>query len=545
MDKTTAKTVDLASMTREELEAYAMQVSTEKEELAAKVSWYEEQYKLGRAKRFGPSSEQTPFDQLSFFNEAEAEVYGKVLNEPFLSDVKPPRNLKKKGHKDKITRPLPTTVIDYRLTGEDTVCSKCGATLQEMKTEIRKELKVIPAQIQVTEHVQHVYVCRSCDREGTASNIVYAPMPNPVLRNSLASPSMIAHIMNRKYVEAIPLYRQEQQFKKYGIQISRQTLANWMIKSSEHHLKPLYDLMHRELVSKSVLHADETVLEVLCEPGRDATNDSYMWLYRTSGDSVPIVLYDYKPGRSGDYPKEFLKGFKGYLHTDGYAGYHKLSESKDGKPADVIQVGCWAHARRKWDEALKGVTDKEGVNAINIQTGLEYCNTLFRLEKELKELSPEERYARRIEEAKPVIEAYFGWVKSMESKVVPKSLIGQAVTYSINQQKYLVGYLLDGRLEISNNRAERSIKPLVIGRNNWLFSNTPKGADASAVIYSIVETAKENNLNPFPYLEYLFERLPNIDKDNSAALSEILPWSESIPESCRNLAQVSDEAAAN
>ena len=389
MDKTTSKTVDLASMTREELEAYAMQVSSEKEELAAKVSWYEEQYKLGRAKRFGPSSEQTPFDQLSFFNEAEAEVYGKMLNEPSLSDVKPPRNLKKKGHKDKITRPLPTTVIDYKLTGEDTVCSKCGATLQEMKTEVRRELMVIPAQIQVTEHVQHVYVCRSCDREGTASNIVYAPMPNPVLRNSLASPSMIAHIMNRKYAEAIPLYRQEQQFKKYGIQLSRQTLANWMIKSSEHHLKPLYDLMHRELVSKSVLHADETVLEVLCEPGREATNDSYMWLYRTSGDSVPIVLYDYKPGRSGDYPKEFLKGFKGYLHTDGYAGYHKLSESKDGKSADVIQVGCWAHARRKWDEALKGVNrqgrrecnqypDRIGILQYIIPTGKRIEGTLPR-----------------------------------------------------------------------------------------------------------------------------------------------------------------------
>lgn len=458
-----------------------------------------------------------------------------MLVEPTLLDVKPPRNKKKKGHKAQIAKALPTTVVHYSLTGEDTACRKCGDMLQEMKTEIRKELKVIPAQIQVTEHVQHVYVCRSCDRQGTGSNIVYAPMPNPVLRNSLASPSMIAYIMNRKYVEAIPLYRQEQQFKKYGLQLSRQTLANWIIKSSEHHLKPLYDLMHKELVQRTVLHADETVLEVLCEPGRDATSDSYMWLYRTSGDSIPIVLYDYKPGRSGDYPKEFLKGFKGFLHCDGYAGYHKLSE-QGGKPADVIQVGCFAHARRKWDEALKGLTDKEGVNAVNIQTGLEYCNTLFRLEKELKDLSPNERYLRRQEEAKPVIEAYFQWIKSMETKVIPKSLIGQAVKYSLNQEKYLINYLLDGRLEISNNRAERSIRPFVIGRNNWLFSNTPKGADASAVIYSIVETAKENNLNPFPYLEYLFERLPNIDKHDSTALSELLPWSDQIPDGCRTLA---------
>ena len=506
------KMVDLSSMTREELEAYAMQVSSEKEELAAKVSWYEEQYRLGRARRFGPSSEQTPFEQLSFFNEAEAESYGKLLAEPLLSDVKPSRNIKKKGHKDKITRPLPTAVIDYRLTGEDLVCGKCGEKLQEMKTEIRKELTVIPAQVQVTEHVQHVYVCRGCDRKGTESNIVYAPMPNPVLRNSLASPSMLAYIMNRKYAEAIPLYRQEQQFKKYGLQLSRQTLANWMIKSSEHHLKLLYDLLHQELVKKSVLHADETVLEVLCEPGREAAADSYMWVYRTSGDSVPIVLYDYKPGRSGDYPKEFLKGFKGFLHTDGYAGYHKVSESAGGKPPDVIQVGCFAHARRKWDEALKGVSDKEKINAYNIQTGLEYCNTLFRLEKELEDLSPEERYLRRLAEAKPVVDEYFSWAKSIADKIVPRSLIGQAVAYSLSQEKYLRNYLLDGRLELSNNRAERSIKPFVIGRNNWLFSNTSKGADASAVIYSIVETAKENNLNIFPYLEYLFKRLPNMDQ---------------------------------
>lgn len=535
MSCTTKKTMDLSSMTREELEAYAMQVSSEKEELAAKVLWYEEQYRLGRARRFGPSSEQTPFDQLSFFNEVEAEAYGKVLTEPTLSEVKPPRNIKKKGHKDKITKPLPTTVINYRLTGEDLVCSKCGDKLQEMKTEIRKELTVIPAQVQVTEHVQHVYVCRSCDRAGTESNIVSAPMPNPVLRNSLASPSMIAYIMNRKYAEAIPLYRQEQQFKKYGLQLSRQTLANWMIKSSEHHLKPLYDLMHKELVKRSVLHADETVLEVLCEPGRDAASDSYMWLYRTSGDSVPIVLYDYKPGRSGNYPKEFLKGFKGFLHADGYAGYHKLSESVDAKPPDVVLVGCFAHARRKWDEALKGISEKEGINAYNIRTGLEYCNTLFRLEKEMKDLSPEKRYLRRLEEAKPVVEAYFSWVKSIEDKVVPKSLIGQAVIYSLNQEKYLRNYLLDGRLELSNNRAERSIKPFVIGRNNWLFSNTPRGADASAIIYSIIETAKENNLNPFPYLEYLFKRLPNMDKGDTEALSELFPWSDRIPESCRNL----------
>ena len=544
MSKNTVKTIDLSKMTREELEAYAMRVTSEKEELSAKVSWLEEQYKLGRARRFGPSSEQTPFDQLTFFNEAEQETDGKILQEPALSELKI-KSKKKKGHKDRITKSLPTTVIEYTLTAEERICSKCGSELSEMKTEIRREFKVIPAQVQITEHVQHVYVCRTCDKEGIDSNIVRAAMPKPVLRNSLASPSMIAHIMTRKYVDATPLSRQEQQFKKYGLQISRQTLANWMIKAAEHHLKPMYDLMHQKLVSKEILFADETTCEVLHEPGREATTDSYMWLYRTGADTVPIVLYDYKPGRSGDYAVTFLKGFKGYLHSDGYAGYHKLSNPKADGMVDVVQCGCWAHARRKWDEALKGAGNPSGLNSSNIQIGLDYCNELFRFEREFKEFSPQQRHLSRMEKSKPVVEAYFAWLKSIADKTAPKSLLGMAVKYSLNQEKYLINYLLDGRLEISNNRSERSIKPFVIGRKNFLFFNTPKGADSSAVIYSIVETAKENNLNPFPYLEYLFEKLPNINKDNLVALAELLPWSESIPKHCRNLEPVSDDVDAN
>jgi transposase len=529
---------DLASLSREELEQQVMKLSTQVDELSSKLSWYEEQYRLSRAQRFGPSSEQTaPFEQMSFFNEAESESSAFVISEPDLNEVKAARKTKQKGHKDKITKPLPAEIIEYRLSAEDMACPQCGEMLHEMKKEIRKELKVIPAQVMVTEHVRYVYACRNCEKNGIATPIVSAPMPNPAIKNSLASPSMLAHIMTRKYVEAIPLYRQEQQFKRFGINLSRQTLANWVIKASSSWLMPLYEAMHRELLTKEILHADETVLEVLCEPGREPSAQSYMWLYRTGRDDTSIVLYEYTQGRSGDYAKKFLDGFSGYIHTDGYAGYHKLAENPEPESGGITLVGCWAHARRKYDEALKAVGPKSAAAALTICQGREYCDQLFKIEEGIKVLPPAERTRRRLKEAKPLLEAYFAWAERNEPAVLPKSKLGDAISYSLKQRKYLENYLLDGRLEISNNRAERSIKPFVIGRKNWLFSNTPKGADASAVIYSLIETAKENDLNPFPYLQYLFEQLPNVDIQDPEILKKYLPWSKDLPQICRNLQQ--------
>lgn len=527
---------DLSSLTREELEHRVMQLSTKVDELASKLAWYEEQYRLSRAQRFGPSSEQTaPFEQMSFFNEVESESSSCVTAEPGLDEIQPTRKGKKKGHKDSITKPLPVETIEYRLSAEDMACPQCGETLHEMKKEIRKELKVIPAQVMVTEHVRFVYACRNCEKNDITTPIIAAQMPNPAIRNSLASPSMLAHIMSRKYVEAIPLYRQEQQFQRYGINLSRQTLANWVIKASASWLAPLYEAMHRELITKDILHADETVLEVLCEPGREPSTQSYMWLYRTSRDDIPIILYEYTQGRSGDYAKRFLRGFSGYLHTDGYAGYHKLADDPGDGQSGIRLAGCWAHARRKYDEALKALGPKESPGAVTIQKGLEYCNKLFKIEDAIKDLPADVRKERRIMEAQPVLAEYFDWAKRSESVILPKSKLGDAIGYSLKQRKYLEAYLLDGRLEISNNRAERSIKPFVIGRKNWLFSNTPKGADASAIIYSLIETAKENDLNPFPYLQYLFEQLPNIDIADSEILKKYLPWSNELPDHCRNL----------
>jgi AraC-like DNA-binding protein len=284
--------------------------------------------------------------------------------------------------------------------------------------------------------------------------------------------------------------------------------------------------MKTELLKHEVLHADETTLQVLREPGKTAQSKSYMWLYRTGGDADrPIVLYDYQPDRRSLHPINFLSGFSGYLHADGYDGYHNL-------PDNIVIVGCWSHCRRKYDEALKSLPekDREGSKALR---GIQYCDKLFEIERKLKELSPDERHAKRQELAKPLVEDFFAWAVSLN--VLPKSAIGKAVYYTLSQRQYLERYLLDGRLEISNNRAERSIKPFVIGRKNWLFNNTPKGAQASSIIYSIIETAKENGLNPYAYLTRVFKTAPNIDfRNDPIALESLMPWPKQESELTNN-----------
>lgn len=522
------KKIDLTTYSRAELEEQVMKLSTQVEELSTRIAWYEEQFRLNREKRFGPSSEKTDFNQLSFFNEVEVEAVPFYVEPKIEEVIEKFKKKKKTGHKARIIKDLPIEVIEYKLSDESS-CPSCCEQLHEMSKEIRKELKVIPAQIIVTEHVRYVYSCRNCQKNDTKTPVITAPMPVPVIKNSLASPSLVAYIMARKYVEAVPLYRQEQQIHHYGIELSRQTMANWMMQSAEAWLGHLYKRMHEHLVTKEVLHADETVLEVLCEPGRPATTDSYMWMYRTSGDSVPIVLYDYREGRSGAYPKEFLKGFNGYLHTDGYAGYNKV--------ADVTLIGCWAHARRKYDEAIASLPkNSDGAAAQASKDGLLYCNMLFDLERKMDEegLTYDQRKERRLQVSKPILEAYFTWVETQSQSALPQGYLGKALTYSRNQKDKLMNVLLDGRLELSNNRGERAMKPFVIGRKNWLFSNTPRGAKSSAIIYSIIETAKENGLIPFNYLTYLLERLPNINLKHPEQLDKLLPYSSEIPTHCKS-----------
>ena len=510
--------------TLDNLKSLCVKLQFQNEELTAKLNWYEEQFRLSKQKRFGTSSEKTDIDQLNFlFDEAEKEADSKIP-EPTVEEITYKRK-KQVGQREKMLEDLPVETIEYHLSEEEMICPKCFSTLHIMSKEIRRELKIIPAQVIVVEHIRDICSCRNCENNDVTVPVVTAAMPVPVLSGSLVSPSLMAFVMNRKFVEAIPLNRQAQQFSYFGIDLSRQTLANWMIHGSNDWLQILYNRMHEYLIKQDILHADETVLQVLNEPGRAATTSSYMWLFRTGRVGPPIIMFEYQTTRASKHPCKFLNGFKGYIQVDGYAGYNNIPNTK--------LVGCWAHARRKFDEALKAMPAKSTISSVAVAEGLDYCNKLFEIEQKLAGLSDEERYQKRLEQSKPVLDDFLVWLNIKSKQALPKSAFGVAITYCRNQWNKLERFLLDGRLEIDNNRGERSIKPFVIGRKNWLFSNSQKGATASAVAYSIIETAKENQLNPLLYLTYLFEQLPNIDRKDVEKIDDLLPWSTTLPERCR------------
>jgi len=491
------------------------------QELEALNNWYMQQLKLNRKKLFGSSSESSKYDgieQLNFFNEAEAERKP-FTEEPTSETVTYQR---KKGKRGSSLKNLPVEVIEYTLPESEQSCPKCGETLHVMSKEVRKELKIIPAKVSVVEHVSYVYSCRGCEKNNIETPVITAKAPKALIPKSLVSPGLMAYVMNQKFTNAMPLYRQEQDFKRLGVSLSRQNLSNWMIKGTAL-LQPILAAMKEDLLKREVLHADETTLEVLCEPERPAQATSYMWVYRTSGDTArPIVLYDYREGRSGRFAKEFLAGFSGYLHTDGWGGYHQLEDT------GVTLCGCWAHAKRKFNEALVTCGSKSA-NAPEA-IGLAYCNRLFAIESHTETISAEERHELRQKESKPLTEEFFTWAARQADKSLSQNLLGKALTYVQNQRKYLLAFFADGRIELSNNRAERSIKPFVIGRKNWLFCNTPGGAKSSAAIYSLIQTAIENGMNPQVYLEYVFEQIRQYGTKRPETL---LPWATEIPHSCR------------
>jgi hypothetical protein len=331
--------------------------------------------------------------------------------------------------------------------------------------------------------------------------------------------------MIQKYLFGVTLYRQETYWKQIDINISRQTMANWLILASTRWLSIIFERMHQLLLQRDIIHADETVLQVLHEPGRAANSDSYMWLFRTGRDEPAIVLFEYQTTRARKHPQKFLQGFKGYLCTDGYQAYEGLQ--------DIINVACLSHVRRKWDEALKSLPKEVRDKPCVAKEGLQFCNRLYSIEHEFEDSSSDERYKGRLEKSKPILDEFYKWLKYQRPRVTPKSSTGIAINYCLNQWDKLSNYLLDGRLYCDNNISERSIKGFVISRKNFLFCNTPNGATSSAMIYSIIETSKANNLKPFEYMTYLLEMLPNVDVKDQNVLDSLMPWSSDLPESCR------------
>jgi transposase len=489
-------------------------------ELTAKVAWLMEQHRLAQHRRFGASSEKSDNAQLNLFN--ESEVASDILvPEPELVEVEKHFRKRKNMVNDKLPEDLPVETVVHDLSAEEQICPECDGALHVMGREtLRRELKLIPAKAVIIEHIRKVYACRDCERDECGVPIVKAAVANPVIKGSFASAEAVAHIAAQKFVMGIPLYRQEQEWNRYGINLTRQTMSNWLIKATFDWLEPIYDVFKEMLCMRKVLHADETSLQVLHEPDKPPESKSYMWLYRTSGDTKnSIVLYEYQPDRKAEHPKLFLKNFTGYLHADGYDVYHGLSDT-------VKVVGCFAHARRKFDEAIKGMLKKDQAGSL-ARIGKRFCDKLFSLERDFADLTAEERLQKRQELSKPVFDEFYRWLNPLNPP--PKTGLTAAVVYMRNQREYLGRYLEDGRLEISNNRAERSIKPFVIGRKNWLFANTPRGAKASAILYSIIETAKENGINPYEYLAYVFKNAPNWDiRHNPNYFELLMPWSPSV-----------------
>ena len=514
------ETVTISRAEYEELQAQSRRVSA----LEQRVDMLMEALRLARHKQFGTSSEKSDeavAEQLSFlFN--EAEVFAQDPQEKATVVAAHKRRKKHEYTLDSIPEGVSTEVVKHRLEGEALVCPACGDTLSEIGVEVVKKLRIEPIRFVVEEHRYHTYACQTCSKENIETPVAAAAREKSVIAGSFATPQAIAHIMTQKFVMGSPLYRQEQELHRQGIQLSRQTMSNWILRAAEEYLAPVYEQLHRELLGREVLHADETTLQVLREPGRAPQSESYMWLYRTGADTDrPIVLYEYQPGRGAKHPKAFLAGFRGYLHTDGYAGYHSL-------PEEITVVGCWAHARRKFDEAVKSLPKGKAKSGSAAQ-GLAYCSKLFELEQSLSDLSPQERYLQRLEQEKPVLDAFLAWANTRTA--APKSALGKALTYLKEQWPYLVNYLRDGRLEISNNRAERSIKPFVIDRKNFLFANTPKGATGSAVIFSMIQTALENQLDPYRYLTWLLQTACGLDMADPAVIQKLLPWQ--APDICK------------
>ena len=519
MEVSETRNAETVTISRAEYEEF-LALKAENAELSWKLEWLMEQLRLGRQKRFGASTEKTDEDgveQLSLlFN--EAEVYADQAEAEDDGSVAVAAHKRRKKHEytlDHLPENVPVEVVEHRLPEEELVCPKCGEPMTEIGKEVRRRLKLEPAKVVVVEDWYYTYACRKCEQEGIETPVVKAAREPNFIPSSFATPEAVADVMVQKFVMGSPLYRQENEFKRQGIPLKRQTMSNWLVWASEHLLTPVYDQLHRELLTRDVLHADETTLQVLHEPGKTAQSKSYMWLYRTGGDTDrPIVLYEYRPNRKQENPEQFLTGFRGYLHTDGYSGYHNL-------PEDITVVGCWAHARRKFDEAMKSLPKGKAKSSSAAQ-GLAYCSLLFKIEEGLADLSPDKRYEQRLKQAKPVLDAMLTWANTRAA--APKSALGGALTYLKDQWPYLLNYLKDGRLELSNNRAERSIKPFVIDRKNFLFANTPSGATSSAVIFSLIQTTIENGLDPYRYLSWLMSAAAEMDLSQPENVQRLLPW---------------------
>jgi transposase len=474
------------------LKALVAEQVARNEQLQSRVLTLQEQLNLALARRYAASSEKLSPDQIRLFDEAEVDTQAAVPTEDETVTV-PGHTRRKRGRKP-LPETLPRLEVIHDLPDNEQVCPHDGNSLTEIGEVVSEQLDIVPAKIQVIRHIRKQYAC-SCGH-----CIKTAALPPQPIPKSLASPGLLAHITVSKYQDALPLYRQETILQRIGVDIPRATLANWMIQAGTL-IQPLINLMQDRLLAYDIIQMDETPVQVLKESGRAAQSKSYLWLQRGGPPDQPVVLYDYDPGRGAGVPKRLLEGFKGYLQTDGYDGYNAAAAVK-GR----THVGCMAHARRKFSEAVKAQGKKKPRGKAH--RGLALIQKLYRVEKQARKLEPEARHDHRQRHARPIMDELRSWLNEALPQIPPTSATGKALHYLHREWPKLIIYLEDGRLEIDNNGAENAIRPFVLGRKNWLFSASVKGVKASANLYSLIETAKANGLEPYAYLRHLFMELP-------------------------------------
>jgi transposase len=511
----------------EELQAMVIKLNAEVENSLLKINLLHEQIRLLMQQKFGCKTEkyliEDGCEQSSLF-EIKDEEKVEVSEESGLSEeseeieeITIAGYKRKKPGRKPLPEDIPREEIIHELTKEERQCN-CGCEMDKIGEEISEHLRYTPASNVVERHVRYKYACKNCEglenKEGEGA-VKIAPLPEQLIPKSIATPSLLSHIFISKFADSIPFYRQEQQFWRLGVEISRATMCNWAMKISEH-LEPIIKLLREDILSGGIINIDETTLQVLDEPGRSARSKSYMWVFRGGPPGKVIILYRYHQSRSGKVAEEFLGDYRGYVQTDGFSGYDYLDTRKG-----IAHVGCWSHGRRKFAEVVKasGKHTMEG----KAEEALKFIRRLYRIEREVEERGLEAESIRQERQlrSKPILDEFEMWLKENAPKTPPKSLLGKAYTYMLSQWCRLIRYIEDGNLRMDNNWIENAIRPFAVGRKNWLFSGNPEGATASANIYSIIETAKANGLEPYHYLCYLFEKLLFVQ--STEELKNLLP----------------------
>lgn len=500
-----------------------------------------EQLVLSKKSRFGRSSEkmagpgQIRFmevdGEIVFFNEAEA-VCDLDVPEPDSLEPQQPKKKKQAGKREADLAGLPVRRIDHYLSEKELAAEFGEKGWRQLPDAISRCYRFVPAKVEVEEHHVGVYSSKTDDR------MVKAPHPKKLLSGSLVSPSLAAAVLNGKYVNAVPLYRLEKEFERYGLAITRQNMANWVIRLGESCFGPLYDYLHTLLYRYPVIQADETPV-LVNKDGRPAGSKSWMWVYRSGClyQKEQVILYEYQKTRNASHPRKFLKDYNGICVTDGYQVYHTLEKEKE----DLKIAGCWVHCRRKFEEALE-VIPKELRKQSVLDLLMNQIRAIYREEGKLSGFSADERVEKRQLVVKPLVDAFFAYVKQNSGRVPKSGKAREAFTYALNQEPYLRVFLENGNVPMDNNASERAIRGFCIGKKNWEMIDTVHGASASAIIYSISETAKANGLKPYEYFEYLLTEIPkHQDESSTDFLADLLPWSEKLPEYIRKPKKASEK----